>query len=308
VHALVPSLIEGGAYWQQCLEYSGMGGLQAVLDEYTHLLVEALGHSEGSDPAIDDIAERMATALTLRAGRVVADEVKVEPELGQVEFHPLRFRSRFAARFGDHEDEEGSEKTHADSLRAAFNSPFWPFVLASTSIGQEGLDFHHYCHAIVHWNLPPNPVDLEQREGRIHRFKNHAVRKNLALSYGLEEVSRNGSSDPWAELFEAGRRDRPPGETDLVPYWLYPLEDGAVIRRHVPVLPLSQEVERFEALRRSLAVYRLAFGQSRQEDLVAYLLEKFTEDEVDELMDRFRIDLSPQMPAGQEAHPLPDPR
>ena len=62
----------------------------------------------------------------------------------------------------------------------AYNSPFRPFVLASTSVGQEGLDFHTYSHAIVHWNLPSNPVDLEQREGRVHRYKGHAVRKNVA--------------------------------------------------------------------------------------------------------------------------------
>nr|WP_270246095.1 helicase-related protein [Coprococcus sp. AM11-30B] len=41
-----------------------------------------------------------------------------------------------------------------------------PFVLATTSIGQEGLDFHNYCCVIMHWNLPSNPIDLEQREGR----------------------------------------------------------------------------------------------------------------------------------------------
>ncbi|MEA3275971.1 MAG: helicase-related protein [Pseudomonadota bacterium] len=63
-----------------------------------------------------------------------------------------------------------------DSVRAAFNSPFRPFVLTSTSIGQEGLDFHPWCHRLVHWNLPGNPVDLEQREGRIHRYKGHAAR------------------------------------------------------------------------------------------------------------------------------------
>ncbi|HXS33949.1 MAG TPA: helicase-related protein [Solirubrobacterales bacterium] len=303
VHAFVPCLAPRGAYWQQCLEYTAIGGLQSVLDEYAHLLVEALGHSKGTSRALEDIAERISSALTLRAGRVVADEIRCDPERDSVEFHPLRLRSRFAARFGDQEDDEGSETTHADALRASFNSPFWPFVLASTSIGQEGLDFHHYCHAVVHWNLPSNPVDLEQREGRIHRFKNHAVRKNLALRYGLDEVAMGGDHDPWADLFEAGRRDRPAGETDLVPYWLYPLAEGAVIRRHVPILPLSQEVERFEALRRSLAVYRLAFGQSRQEDLVAYLLEQFSEEEVAELIDRFRIDLSP--PLDGAAFPAP---
>ena len=35
--------------------------------------------------------------------------------------------------------------------------PYWPFVLVSTSVGQEGLDFHPYCHVVVHWNLPKQP-------------------------------------------------------------------------------------------------------------------------------------------------------
>ena len=33
-------------------------------------------------------------------------------------------------------------------MREAFNSPFWPFILATTSVGQEGLDFHLYCRDI----------------------------------------------------------------------------------------------------------------------------------------------------------------
>ena len=39
---------------------------------------------------------------------------------------------------------------------------------------------------VYHWNLPGNPVDLEQREGRVHRFKGHAVRLNVAHNYGDE--------------------------------------------------------------------------------------------------------------------------
>src|SRR5262245_26296468 len=81
-------------------------------------------------------------------------------------------------RFGDQEAEDSTEPTRSDQVRAAFNSPFWPFVLATTSLGQEGLAFHTYCHAAVHWNLPSNPVDLEQREGRVHRYKGHALRRN----------------------------------------------------------------------------------------------------------------------------------
>jgi hypothetical protein len=47
-------------------------------------------------------------------------------------------------------------------------------------VGQEGLDFHPYCYRVYHWNLPSNPVDLEQREGWVHCFKDPAIRLNLA--------------------------------------------------------------------------------------------------------------------------------
>ncbi|MEN3284727.1 MAG: hypothetical protein V7607_5867 [Solirubrobacteraceae bacterium] len=292
VCAFVPSIAAEGPYWRQCLDYSASGCLQAVLDEFVHLLVESLGYAEGSADAVEDIAERMAATLTLRATRINAEEVLADAETETVTFDTMRLRARFAARFGEESADDGGETTRPDALRGAFNSPFWPFVLASTSVGQEGLDFHHYCHAIVHWNLPPNPVDLEQREGRIHRYKNHAVRKNIAWRYGAEVLHRAGE-DPWEALFEAARLDRPVGECDLVPYWLFPLEGGARIERRVPLLPLSRDIQRFDALRRSLAVYRMAFGQSRQEDLVAYLLGRFDDDQVASLVDRLRIDLRP---------------
>jgi len=83
-------------------------------------------------------------------------------------------------------DETTGNVARADAVREAFNSPFRPFILASTTIEQEGLDFHTWCHAVVHWNLPANPVDLEQREGRVHRYKGHAVRRNVTSHLGLE--------------------------------------------------------------------------------------------------------------------------
>ncbi|MBK6447179.1 MAG: hypothetical protein IPF81_18335 [Bacteroidetes bacterium] len=63
------------------------------------------------------------------------------------------------------------------------NSPFRPFILATTSIGQEGLDFHKYCRELMHWSLPDNAIDLEQREGRINRYKHFALRLNLFERY-----------------------------------------------------------------------------------------------------------------------------
>ena len=92
-------------------------------------------------------------------------------------------RANFALRFGDDRTETDQTLKRGAAVRTSFNSPFRPFVLATTSVGQEGLDFHVYCHAVMHWNLPRNPVDLEQREGRVHRYKNHAVRHNLASAH-----------------------------------------------------------------------------------------------------------------------------
>jgi superfamily II DNA/RNA helicase len=175
-------------------------------------------------------------------------------------------------------------------VRAAFNSPFWPFVLVSTSVGQEGLDFHHYCHAITHWNLPSNPVDLEQREGRIHRYKGHAVRKNVAALFATESLEA-GAADVWETLFEMGRAVRLREENDLWPYWVFP--GNAKIERHVPALPYSREVERLDGLRRALAIYRMVFGQSRQEDLITYLLSQIPEDQRDAIIAELQIDLSP---------------
>jgi hypothetical protein len=131
---------------------------------------------------------------------------------------------RFAMRFGDEgRDEEVAPSfagstggTRKERVRAAFNSPFWPFVLVSTSVGQEGLDFHHNCHAITHWNLPLNPVDLEQREGRVHRYKGPAVRKNLAATYASDAL-RQPAPEAWETVFAFGSANRHAEENDLVP-------------------------------------------------------------------------------------------
>src|SRR5205823_11036080 len=131
-----------------------------------------------------------------------------------------------------------SPANRKERVRAAFNSPFWPFVLVSTSVGQEGLDFHHYCHAITHWNLPSNPVDLEQREGRIHRYKGHAVRKNVAAVVRANGHTVSPGVNPWDGLFKYAEKHAG-HSSEIVPYWVFAIKDGAYIKRHAPTLPLS---------------------------------------------------------------------
>ena len=138
-----------------------------------------------------------------------------------------------------------------------------------------------------------NPVDLEQREGRVHRYKGHAVRRNIATTLGPELLAeaRASSADPWDDLFAmaAERRQR---DSEMVPYWVFS-EGQAKIERHVPVMPFSQEEAALPQLRKALAAYRLAFGQPRQEELVELLGAGRSDEELMELTERLRIDLSP---------------
>ncbi len=289
VTALIRGANRAEPYWRRVVEHCADGNLQAVLDEYAHVLREALGlQTRPPQKIAEGIATAMVSALSIRTPTLRIDEIRHAH--GHVNFERQGMRGRFALRFQSEESEAG-RTTRPEQVREAFNSPFWPFVLATTSVGQEGLDFHQYCHVVVHWNLPSNPVDLEQREGRVHRYKGHAIRKNVAQGFRDEALS--GTEDPWEGLFRAAEAVRPAGVSEIFPFWVYPLPGGARIERHVPYLPLSRDRLRLEALRRSLAIYRMVFGQPRQEDLLNYLLRRFPAERVEALMQEARIDLSP---------------
>lgn len=271
-------------HWQSVLKYSVNGNLQSVLDEYVHVLDDWVGSDEqgGKLGAIRDAA---VEAIGINAASLSVKNVNPS---GRVAEKQVPMRTRFALRLSDGATEDEGAVTRTDSVRKAFNSPFWPFVLATTSIGQEGLDFHLYCHAVVHWNLPHNPVDLEQREGRVHRYKNHAVRRNLAAD--RPDLAAGGDGDPWRRLFDGvGRRD----DGGIFPDWVYVPKDGsavAMIERHVPAEPLSIDRQRLEELIRLLGLYRLAFGQPRQEEMLAALKSSLGGDAS---VEGLTIDLSP---------------
>lgn len=268
-------------YWRRVLSHCVDGCLQAVLDEYAHVLVESEGLQDVAPAARSArISEVMSEALSTRSATNPVDFVEVDGSTAVATTHGVS--SHIAARYG-HAQTTDQTMQRESTIRVAFNSPFRPFVLASTSAGQEGLDFHTYSHAVVHWNLPSNPVDLEQREGRVHRYKGHAVRKNVALTHGAHAFSSD-ARDPWEAVFAAASQARPPGTNDLVPYWVYAPDDGARIERYVPAQPFSRELQQYERLQRTVGAYRMVIGQPRQSDLIRY---------VGEDAGWLRIDLSP---------------
>lgn len=276
-------------YWQLVIEHGIAGNLQAMLDEHAHILRDWLGFVTVDDDNRKDLAvalgQKIHEALEIRTTTHRVDVPRREN--GSVVLDQHGMRCRFAVPFGTHRMEDGGE-ARVESVSTGFNSPFWPFVLTSTSVGQEGLDFHLWCHAVVHWNLPGNPVDLEQREGRVHRYKGHAVRRNLA--HQLANYDLDPSTDVWEQLYEAGRSE----DSEMVPLWI--CNDGpARIERLVPVLPFSRDAAHLPRLRQTLAAYRLAMGQPRQEELVEFLTRTLPPDEIDEVVRRLRIDLTPPM-------------
>ena len=282
-------------YWRAVLRYCQQGNLQAVLDEQWHLLWEQ--NAWGETVERDSVAESCA--------KLLAESVRPKPSRVHVRFFDdllegttsktdeRRIRTIFALRYGTTSTEAvdvGEQRVSQDVVRGAFNSPFRPFVLASTSIGQEGLDFHPWCHRIVHWDLPGNPVDLEQREGRVHRYKGHAVRRNVAAQWlDASVVGWREGADLWERMFKiADSNARNAGEDDLVPCWI--AQGDYRVERRVPLLPYTKEESAFERLRRQLAAYRVVFGQPRQEELLSLLDQSgWTEGR----LRKWAIDLSP---------------
>lgn len=288
-------------YWRDVIRHSIDGNLQAVLDEHIHVVRDWLGYLRLEDDArrrqaADDICQSVAEALDLRTSSLRVDIPRPEQNGHRVDLDERRMRTRFAVAFGNQTLDDGGE-LRIESVSRAFNSPFWPFVLTSTSIGQEGLDFHLWCHAVVHWNLPTNPVDLEQREGRVHRYKGHAIRRNIAatLAPDLLAGALPAGADPWRQLFAMAAPTGPQADGDMVPYWVFHT-GPARIERHVPVMPFSRDAAVLPRLRKSLAAYRLAFGQPRQEELVEFLGADRSDEELLRLALPLRIDLSPPDP------------
>ena len=117
----------------------------------------------------------------------------------------------------------------------------------------------------------------------MHRYKGHAVRKNVAYvhsSAALDTVC----DDPWTALFAAALAARADGDSDIKPYWIFTRPGGAVIERYVPALPLSREAQQYRRLLRTVGAYRLVIGQPRQDDLIRYVGEDAS---------WLRIDLTP---------------
>ena len=63
-----------------------------------------------------------------------------------------------------------SGETKNNRVMTSFNTPFYPDILISTSVLQEGVNLQYFCDQIIHYGIAWTPGDNEQRVGRIDRM------------------------------------------------------------------------------------------------------------------------------------------
>ena len=285
---------KGQYFFEKLLLYCAQGNLQSVFDEYAHLITG--GKKLYKEYEITNFVKTFEESFTLPLATYQIDTINSYLPDKKNSF--INMRSHYASSFLKGTGQQEDIEKRKENLLTSFNSPFRPFVLASTSIAQEGLDFHQYCRKIVHWNLPHNPIDIEQREGRINSYKNLAIRQNIALKYGTN-LKLNQDEDIWNIMFQKAYEDFKKHEkkSDLIPYWILPVEryqqeDIIHIERIIPMYPYSKDRLIYEKLMKILTYYRLTIGQSRQEEFVEYIISSDKYSGIEDLKQLF-INLSP---------------
>jgi len=144
----------------------------------------------------------------------------------------------------------------------------------------------------MHWNLPANPIDVEQREGRVNRYKGLVIRQGISEKYKKHLAGVKGPA--WDLLFQQAEQQegKNKNKPELVPYWH--IEPESIhLERLAPMIPYSREVQQMQRIIRTLTLYRLTFGQPRQEELVEALSKELTEEELAEIRNKLLINLSP---------------
>jgi hypothetical protein len=168
-------------------------------------------------------------------------------------------------------------------------------------------DFHLFCRDIVHWNLPSNPVDLEQHEGRINRYDGLSIRRNLERDFPLNILRVQPGENLWNALFRIlTEKSHGNGRSKhgLFPHWIYrsqaghgaDMADQSIIRRHLLFYAGSRDRQHYIELKKTLALYRLVFGQPRQQDILEQVLAQRPNQEPDDLnksLDKYMINISP---------------
>ena len=295
-------------FWRQILLYNAEFHFGEMLEEYAYLNGGFIQDKKRNQNETQELVNKCKKF------------VEKVSEITGIKTSSLRFntsdkkwsiRSNFALSFNDDKTETVKQGSGAGieiggrrktKIREAFNSPFWPFVLTTTSIGQEGLDFHLYCSNIIHWNLPPSPAKLEQREGRINRFNGYFIRNSIAdADFGKRTHAFGRNCNVWHDLVNHAKSHSIENELKkgFMPNWhfdgsrkmsriLYDFQDGA-------------DLQKYNRLKKRLAYYRMAFGIADPEAVLEAMDTAVESDsKIAGYLRGYMINLAPDFAAGSK--------
>lgn len=276
--------------------YCKKGCLESVLKEWSYLFKEE-----------EDSFETMRQNFELEFCK--KSDIQVEfykEEDGKLAIDKSKNDDKMPQHYAKCVSSDNSDKDFS-SIRKAFNSPFAPFVFSTTSIGQEGLDFHCYADRIVHWNLPANPVDMEQREGRINRYNCLAIRKKLIKWYGkkvqnnIHEMFENAVQEANIKLETEQDKADDLKHCGMIPNWILLKKDSsaqeielASIKRVIPYFYTSEELEKYNKAVKVLQLYRTVMGQANPDEAMEKLIEeKRISGDQNNMLQELSVDFSP---------------
>jgi hypothetical protein len=233
-------------YVEAVRKYCGKNGWKEMLTEFIRLLWADCRSKPRVEP-VAILAVELGAAMSVRAattGRSWSPGAARPASIVQ----PFIETKEQAQKISQGNQDQNSEEIESDEARysttrrrKAFNSPFLPLVLVSTSIGQEGVDFHRYCDTVIHWNPPESPLALEQREGRVDRFCSFQVRKAWKTVHDGDYEDSSGLSPDFCVMNAHGHRVN---STD----------------RRVWVLPFSREYRTWQRCLERLLYFQLFVG------------------------------------------------
>lgn len=230
------------------------GNLENVLDEHFWFVTATNSHSWPKR-----LLELQA-ALALSGGRTVLHESTKASK------NRFRVRCNVALPLHQAKDEGKDEAPRPDVVRHAFNTPFWPMVLTTTSVGQEGLDFHPWCKTVAHWDPAPGPVELEQREGRVNRYAGLAIRRALVDSVDMAAVNE-ATGSPWTAMAAQAEKEAKVSDESggMSPWWCTAGASAMQLYLHCAG---SRESAVRVRLERRRAIYRMVLGASEPHWLI----------------------------------------
>ena len=285
-----------GGFWRRSLAYAVDGGLGAVLDEYVHMERERLGLFD--QPASEQASE-LASALDRVLGLRTSDlAVRVLPstaaELASDGPQRYSMRSHFAMRFAT--DPRGAGRRRAAPRTRSRRIQL--ALLATRARHDLSRAGGARLPSLLSRRRPLEP-SVESRRSGTARGASAPIQGARHQEERGTGVRRGGAGGgPDRRRLGASVRACRVRPTAMVMASCHSgsstLRGGARIERHVPMLPLSREHDRLEDLRRALVVYRMVFGQPRQDDLMTFLSGHVQPELLEESARAARIDLAPR--------------